>query len=301
MTKSVAIYGFSTKCRDQIHESEADEIWTVNNGYKHGVPRIDRLYEMHQYWQLTDPNIKPDHWEWLQQEHDFPIYMYDGFLEVPNAVRYPIEDIAASIYTPRLYFTSSISYLVAHALYENVERVELYGVDLDSSTEYAYQKAGTEYLLGVAIGRGVDVYIADGSSLLAAPLYIYDVEAQMINRQTIEKQKQEYKLKFEAYQAQHNMLAGQYNLLFEMEEKTDAIVEQMTDLFAQVQHARDNMNRYEGGVRTCQFQLDHIDMKVPGYEMGSGTADIVYDVEPEEDNSGYYPDGTPVELGQDNG
>jgi hypothetical protein len=82
--------------------------------------------------------------------------------------------------------------MIAHAIRDDVDRLELYGVDMASGTEYAYQKAGTEYMIGLAIGRGMDVYIPPKSFILNAPLYGYDADAECVDRATIERHRAHY-------------------------------------------------------------------------------------------------------------
>jgi hypothetical protein len=75
-------------------------------------------------------------------------------------------------------FTNSISYLIAHAIQRGYERIEIYGVDMAHDTEYNYQRPNCFYYIGLARGRGIEVYIPDGSALAKASrggLYGYDV------------------------------------------------------------------------------------------------------------------------------
>ena len=82
--KSVAIYGFAPQTRDMIHESDAQEVWALNNFYNYGLPeeRVTRTFEMHELWmqhvyafERTDNIRGKYYWDWLRQEHPFPIYM----------------------------------------------------------------------------------------------------------------------------------------------------------------------------------------------------------------------------------
>jgi hypothetical protein len=82
--KSVAIYGFAPQTRDYVLESDADEVWSLNNFYNYGLPeeRVTRTFEMHELWmasvyaQEERGNIAgKQYWDWLKKEHHFPIYM----------------------------------------------------------------------------------------------------------------------------------------------------------------------------------------------------------------------------------
>lgn len=86
-----------------------------------------------------------------------------------------------------VYFTDSICYMIAYALYTNshlaqsadgVIRPELkvplalhlYGIDMCTSREYAQSKGGVEHWLGVARGMGCEVIVSKGSAIMAHPM-----------------------------------------------------------------------------------------------------------------------------------
>ncbi len=61
------------------------------------------------------------------------------------------------------YFRSDVSYMIAYAIHEGYERIEVYGVDFDE--EFDLDKPRITYWLGVAKGRGIEVDITEGSKL----------------------------------------------------------------------------------------------------------------------------------------
>jgi len=73
--------------------------------------------------------------------------------------------------TEEPYLSSTIAYELALAIHEGFAEIHIYGVDLNTESEYAWQKPGVEYLIGVAVGRGIKVVIPDNCALLKAPLY----------------------------------------------------------------------------------------------------------------------------------
>lgn len=175
-TKSIAIYGFARTTRGLIQNSTA-EIWTLNNAYEMDVPmeRVTRWYEMHQPEQISEA-----HRAWLQHEHPFEIYTLD------NYPKHIIDQYG--------YFTNSIAYMLAHAIYDLSpgDRIELYGVDMAGGTEYLYQKACTEYYIGIARGKGLTIYLPPGSKLLSAPLYGYDTDAQYMPAEIVKQHQKHY-------------------------------------------------------------------------------------------------------------
>jgi len=193
--KTVAIYGFSSKTRDYVHQSSVNELWTLNNAYKYDVPmeRVTRWYELHKDHQIFfDDKEKQKYYQFLTQQHPFPIYMQEQRDEFPCSVKYPLDDIAKSVDGGRYYLTNSIALMLAHAIYEGYERIELYGVDLAYGTEYSYQKAGTEYMMGVAIGMGIDVYVPPECPLLNSPVYGYNAHTQTVHVDILKEHRHYY-------------------------------------------------------------------------------------------------------------
>lgn len=64
------------------------------------------------------------------------------------------------------YFTNSVCYMIAMAIFEGYERIELYGVNQAGMFEYMEQRRGVEFWIGYALGRGIEVYINEPSRLL---------------------------------------------------------------------------------------------------------------------------------------
>ena len=94
-------------------------------------------------------------------ECDVPLYMQSKYFD--SATRYPFDEVATTI--GRHYFNSSIAYAMALAIHEGAEEIAIYGVDMKGDDEYGYQKPNMEYLIGLAIGKGIKVTIPDESPL----------------------------------------------------------------------------------------------------------------------------------------
>jgi hypothetical protein len=173
--KTVALVGFASTSRDLAPWDKLDiEIWGMNEAYTQPfMKRWDRWFQLHssKIFQDQDANRNdPHHWDWLQAEHTFPIYMQKKYAKVPAAVRYPIED---ALDLSGHYLCSSAAFMISLAILEGFERIELYGFDMAANTEYFYQRANMEYLIGLAKGRGIAVYIPPVSALLRSPIYGY--------------------------------------------------------------------------------------------------------------------------------
>jgi len=269
--KSVALLGGAETTRDQVWDSTADEIWTANWSYLYDyVPRIDRLFDMHPIW-IYGPSAKPEwikphnHWKWLQDgEKGYPIYMMMQCPEVPSCVRYPIEEITEDLFGPRLlrgtnptsFYSSSADYMLAMAIHEGYDRIELYGVEMGSSTEYKYQREGAAYFIGVATGRGITVQIPPKSIMMKSKKYGYE-GGQMIFRQDLEAMYRHWmKEKSNTFAFMQN-LEGRLRALDE-EGKTQ---EELRPLAFKCSEARENAAVASGWVDCLTYQIKHVDLE----------------------------------------
>jgi hypothetical protein len=190
------------------------EIWCLNEAANFPwTKRIDRLFQIHPRWDITRDNNANDwnHWSWLKyqkapcnlcqgtgklkvEDKDIDctangcedgtyvplsnrlgvktIYTADTYKDVPNSVKYPLKQ--AIKYLGQKYFTSSFGYMLVLAVMMGFKRIECYGFDMGSGTEYHYQRPNAEYLVGWARGRGIDVYIPAQSPMASGPLYAYE-------------------------------------------------------------------------------------------------------------------------------
>lgn len=76
----------------------------------------------------------------------------------------------------KAYLTSSVAYMIAYAVMHSYEKISIYGVDLCvDDNEYFYQRACVEAWIGLAKGRGIDVFIPSQSSILKST-YVYGID-----------------------------------------------------------------------------------------------------------------------------
>ena len=190
------IVGFCKTSRDAVPYNDPDAvIMGLNRGYLF-QERADVWWEMHgehiYTWQQRRPG---KHMDWLKN-FPGPVYMHRPDPGLPNSVAYPLAEVAADIgpyiwrvgktdkktngltdldamrdSTGEPYLSASIAYEIALAIYEGFEEIHLYGVDLNTDAEYAWQKPVVEFLLGVAAGRGIRVVLPDNCPLLTGNLY----------------------------------------------------------------------------------------------------------------------------------
>jgi hypothetical protein len=158
------------------------EVWGMN--MLHGLPwykveDTSRWYELHPKEELISDSKQ---WEWLREDHGFPIYTMQTLDAVPNSVIYPLYEIQDKLLNNvyrgeekiKKLFSSSFNYQIAHALLEGYKLIEIYGISLVEESEYAYQREAMAYWIGKADGMGVKIWLPESCALLIEPLYCYE-------------------------------------------------------------------------------------------------------------------------------
>ena len=179
--KTVAFVGMSfTSCSLAPWDDESVEIWGVNEQHIYPwMKRWDRWFQMHERKYFTS-GVVPDHYPWLQEEHNKPIYMLNVHEEIPDSVEYPLAQMTARFFGNARkgdkkfkYFTSTMPYMTALAISEGFDRIEIYGMEMSGPTEYVKQKPCGEFWLGVLLGHSIELYLPPDNQLLLGKLYGY--------------------------------------------------------------------------------------------------------------------------------
>jgi len=167
------------------------DIWGFNEVLKQDwYKRADAIFQMHleAIWRNPQNRNDPKHFEWLASGNTPLIYMLDAHKDVPMSKKYPLDEIvadllptfkweAASGYTDNKYFSSSISYAVALGIFKGYKKIECWGMEMNTDTEYRYQRDGLTFWQGIAVGRGVELIAY--TDIYNAPLYGYEGEASL--------------------------------------------------------------------------------------------------------------------------
>ena len=174
-SSTLKIVGFAKSTCHMAFETKGQDLFGLNEAHRQpwwggGETGWFQIHPKFDYMRANNRN-DARHWPWLQEDHDFPIYMQDQFDEIPDSVRFPLE---ACIDKFGMYFTSTPAYELALGVLMGYERIEIYGIEMCADSEYVYQKAGFEYLIGMAKGMGVDIYLPPACTLLRGNLYAYE-------------------------------------------------------------------------------------------------------------------------------
>lgn len=208
--KKIAVCGFASSSRHLIPVNDPTwELWGMNQLYRH-IPRADRWFDIHWNW---DSEVVPgtDYRGWLTT-CGIPLYMMQHIADLPTSMTFPLQRLTGMAGD---YFTSTVAFMTALAIDQIdqhvmaqlrmeaetspmrflmpldllVRQTELYGqhtiglfgIDLVVEEEYFHQKPCAEFWVGVAVGRGIEVFIPPQSALCKQTYrYGYEPEPQTV-------------------------------------------------------------------------------------------------------------------------
>lgn len=184
---SVALLAYGPSLDDYVllarqlgaRHAVADEIWSVNA--LSDVLVCDRVFHMDSVYiqeirAAAEPASNIARMLARMRVHPGPIYTSDPHHPAyPGLVAYPLEDVLNDLGEP--YFNSTVAYAVAFAIHIGVQSLRLFGLDFTYPRSHDAEKgrACVEFWLGVAMARGIEIQVAERSSLMdmvtKRPLY----------------------------------------------------------------------------------------------------------------------------------
>lgn len=199
---TLAIVGSYTPTRKLFDFTRNDcDVWVFNEAVNADwCTRADAVFQMHDriIWSNPANRNDPNHVNWLQNKSascnvcsgkgcnmcekgtytpppnrlNVTVYMREKNSDVPNSIAYPIDGVLKMVGKDNHFLTSSVSQALALAALKKYKRVEIYGVAMQTQTEYQFQREGVSFWLGYLRGFGIDVvFIGD---TFHAPLYGYE-------------------------------------------------------------------------------------------------------------------------------
>ena len=105
-----------------------------------------------------DSGLEPEYIEDMKKYS--PVVSWQPWADIP----FPLEEIKEQFKTT--YFTNTISYMIAYAIYLKVDKISVYGVDASFGAPYAQENRGVEYWLGRAEQSGIELYLPEKCHIL---------------------------------------------------------------------------------------------------------------------------------------
>lgn len=171
--RKVALIGNADTWQCAPFHDPSWEIWS-HTSTQFMAKRVDRYFELHPkaFW-TKGKKWHHDYVGWLKR-CTTPIVMQQQYRDIPASVRYPKDRVLSEF---RPYFTSQTAWMIALALTEGVTHLGFFGIHYGHYTEYASQRAGCEYWMGIAEGRGVQLVLPEKNPLLQQPSRLYGYES----------------------------------------------------------------------------------------------------------------------------
>jgi len=196
----VAILGMGMSLYDYVTRAKvlggkfkvADEVWGINT--IGGIFHVDRLFHMDDLRvQEARAAARPDSniaetLKWLKR-FPAPIVTSIPHPDYPSTVAFPLEDVVN--HYGYVYFNSTSAYAVAFALHIGVQELSLFGIDFTYENIHQGERGRgcVEFWLGLAVSKGVNLHIAENSTLMDAMVakkdepYGYDMVKVQIEKQ----------------------------------------------------------------------------------------------------------------------
>ena|SRR3990167_10197945 len=175
--KTVRLIALGPSCAEAAWKApEGVDTWGIQYTWRNF--KLDRAFVMDDEEWIKAKNSSfsvPIDMAKEMREAKVPIYVAKKWLDVPNSVEYPINEVL-EYFKPIKYFMNSMAYMLALAIMEGYERIETYGIDFryfgDLGDELKYPTNWLDethcgaFWVGMAIGRGVEVIVTKRSSLM---------------------------------------------------------------------------------------------------------------------------------------
>lgn len=178
MKDTVCIIGSHPRTNKAFDFNRTDcEIWVFNEAISNKTFKsADAVFQIHAEPIWRNPANRNDsgHVNWLQTQTAIPVFMQEAYPDVPMAKKYPLEGVLDMVHNdPAHLLSSSVALAVAYACYLGIyKRIEVWGVAMETNTEYQFQREGVAFWKGFAMGRGIDFYFADPT--FECPIYGYE-------------------------------------------------------------------------------------------------------------------------------
>jgi len=260
MRDTVAIIGSHPRTRGNFDFNRTDaDVWVFNEALKSPwCKRADAVFQMHDpiIWRSSTNRNDPNHYNWLKNT-TVPVYMQEKYEDVPASIKFPLNELIADLfgdYKPIPYITSSVAYALALAVYLKYKKIEVYGVEMETNTEYGHQRIGVAFWVGIAIGRGIEIDF-HSDSILNAPLYGYDGSSR-IDKEKFERRLDELKAIADKFKVQYeDAKTAVHGVLENFEKDFKAGLPDLDKLIQAMGQKAYNFGMADGAIQANEFYL----------------------------------------------
>lgn len=145
------------------NKDEKTEIWAINNA-AHAFNcdmcwsiHDDRMMHLEQFSRGGKPYLN---------DLKCPIVLAEALADYPNSLEYPLHEVWKEF--QETYFNNTTAYMIAFAMLCGVKQIYMFGTDYNygGHTVFENGRPCTEYWLGRARERGVEIYVPPNGMLL---------------------------------------------------------------------------------------------------------------------------------------
>jgi hypothetical protein len=167
-TKVVRILGNASNLALMPPTPSGWEVWACNQkrGYNKWLPRIiddsewTRWFNLHSRKHMLATYPRDFGWYFEQTK---PIYFQKHQPDIPTSHTFPRQQLQAYFPDDGHYFTCSAAWLIALAIYEGFDRIELWGIEIAKRKwSYSWERPCMFYWIRKAESLGIEVWRPDG-------------------------------------------------------------------------------------------------------------------------------------------
>jgi hypothetical protein len=135
-----------------------------------------RWFDLHSKEHILKTRYQSYDW---YKEQTKPIYLQEQQEDIPSSLAFPAEALMKHFGTPEApetFFTCSAAWMIALAIYEGFERIDVWGIAAASNdTEYNYERPCIAYWVGRARQAGIEVFLPPSVDIVTTQkLYGYE-------------------------------------------------------------------------------------------------------------------------------
>lgn len=148
-------------------------VWAIAKMLFNSPPptRVDMLFNMDDIMRMCsfDPrspyrvNFTRDQFVDAVNKSGVPFVTSYEYPSIKNCIPFPLKEIFEKYGI--FYFTNTICFMIAYALYTGVTSIDFWGVAQSGLKEYMNERRGVEFWIGLAAGLGTRVSVNGPSSL----------------------------------------------------------------------------------------------------------------------------------------
>lgn len=133
-----------------------DYDWTYEQCLKHQKRYVGHYYTEEQ----LERNARNKRTAWdrmikVINKNKISVMSVKKYPYIPTSEAYPLDEVIKFFGID--YFTCCLAYMIAYAIYDGYNWIDLFGCSMESGSEWDYQRTCVSFWLGVAYGRKVTI------------------------------------------------------------------------------------------------------------------------------------------------